>query len=294
MNELELAKYINTSQPLNRYRISDEIKEMISHLDAKQKINLLVFSFRNYDKNYNKELCLTYTTLWNELEESDWKKLIIDMFPRDVEFIKGNLKEINTSSYFDVFLLNGIIGVSPFEFIFNEARINEEQKRSFINYLKFYGNDSFFYNEREMIEDIVNFYELGVFSDIVKMKEKLILCQCFNTQVCPIDLDKKVMDMINDRSLIREIPQNIIDSETEQVISYSIISRGEMIITYNNNTVNFSIKVTGELIFQPSTFYADLSVFEREVNLSEDVKKHIINFIENDSEKTIGTKIIFD
>lgn len=77
-------------------------------------------------------------------------------------------------------------------------------------------------------------------------------------------------------------------------ITYSIISRGEMIIDFSNNTVNLSIRVTGELTFQPPTFYADLSVFEREANLSEDIKKQIINFIENDSEKKIGTKIIFD
>lgn len=77
-------------------------------------------------------------------------------------------------------------------------------------------------------------------------------------------------------------------------ITYSIISRGEIIIGYSNNTVNLSIRVTGELTFQPPTFYADLSVFERETNLSEDIKKQIINFIENDSEKKIGTKIIFD
>jgi hypothetical protein len=77
-------------------------------------------------------------------------------------------------------------------------------------------------------------------------------------------------------------------------ITYSIISRGEMIIGYSNNTINLSIRVTGELIFQPPTFYADLVVLKRLTNLSDEIKKRIINFIENDSEKTIGTKIIFD
>ncbi|MCY0976645.1 hypothetical protein PGH12_05710 [Chryseobacterium wangxinyae] len=77
-------------------------------------------------------------------------------------------------------------------------------------------------------------------------------------------------------------------------ITYSIISIGKIIIFYNNNAVNLSIKVTGELIFQPPTFYVDLAVFGRVTNVSEDIKKQIINFIENDSEKKIGTKIIFD
>lgn len=67
-----------------------------------------------------------------------------------------------------------------------------------------------------------------------------------------------------------------------------------MIINYSNNTVNLSIRVTGELTFQPPIFYADLSVFDREAILPEDIKKEIINFIENDSENKIGTKIIFD
>lgn len=58
-------------------------------------------------------------------------------------------------------------------------------------------------------------------------------------------------------------------------ITYSIISRGEIIIGYCNNTVNLSIKVTGELIFQPPTFYVDLAVFERVTNLSEDKKNRL-------------------
>jgi hypothetical protein len=77
-------------------------------------------------------------------------------------------------------------------------------------------------------------------------------------------------------------------------ITYSIISRGEMIIGYSNNTINLSIRVTGELIFEPPTFYADLVVFEKATNLSEDMKKRIVDFIENDSIEKIGTKIIFD
>lgn len=79
-----------------------------------------------------------------------------------------------------------------------------------------------------------------------------------------------------------------------ETITYSIISRGEMIIGYNNMTTNLPIRVTGELIFQPPTFYADLAVFERATNLPEEVKKRIIEFIINDAPKKIGTKIIFD
>lgn len=79
-----------------------------------------------------------------------------------------------------------------------------------------------------------------------------------------------------------------------ETITYSIISRGAMIIGYSNTETNLSIRVTGELIFQPPTFYADLLVFEKATNLSEEVKKRIIEFIINDAPKKIGTKIIFD
>ncbi len=77
-------------------------------------------------------------------------------------------------------------------------------------------------------------------------------------------------------------------------ITYSIISRGEMIVGYSNAVINLSIRITGELIFQPPTFYANLAVFEKATNLSEDIKKRIVDFIENDSIEKIGTKIIFD
>ncbi len=70
-------------------------------------------------------------------------------------------------------MLNGIIGVSPFEFIFQNSTIEHTEKKSFLNYLKFYGEVCFFYNEREMIDDIVNFYELDTFVSIVRMREYL-------------------------------------------------------------------------------------------------------------------------
>ena len=79
-----------------------------------------------------------------------------------------------------------------------------------------------------------------------------------------------------------------------ETITYSIISRGELIIGYSNTAINQSIKVTGELIFSPPAFYANLAVFEANTNLSEKIKKRIIEFISNDAPKKIGTKIIFD
>lgn len=70
-----------------------------------------------------------------------------------------------------------------------------------------------------------------------------------------------------------------------EIITYSIISRGEIIIHYSDDFINTSIRVTGELIFSPPTFYVDLIVFEKSTSLSKDIKKRIINFIENDSIK---------
>lgn len=68
-----------------------------------------------------------------------------------------------------------------------------------------------------------------------------------------------------------------------------------MLINYSNNVVNLSLKITGELIFNPPTFYADLKSLERELTAGrEDIRNKIIHYIENDSVVRIDTKIIFD
>ncbi len=68
-----------------------------------------------------------------------------------------------------------------------------------------------------------------------------------------------------------------------------------MLINYSNNVVNLSLKITGELIFNPPTFYADLKSLERELPAGrEDIRNKIIHYIENDSVVRIDTKIIFD
>ena len=68
-----------------------------------------------------------------------------------------------------------------------------------------------------------------------------------------------------------------------------------MLINYSNNVVNLSLKITGELIFNPPTFYADLKSLERELPAGrEDIRNIIIHYIENDSVVRIDTKIIFD
>lgn len=77
-------------------------------------------------------------------------------------------------------------------------------------------------------------------------------------------------------------------------ISYSIVSKGKMVINYIDDVTNVSISVSGELIFEPSTFYADLVDFNKAANLSEEIKKEIIDFIERDGPLSIRTKIIFD
>lgn len=187
MWEIELAKQLYESSPLNRFRIHTSMKEKIEMLSIDQKMNLLVFSFKNYDRSYNIELCLTYTILWRDFNGVNWKRLILEMFPRKVKFEEG-VKEINTGFYFDIFLLNGIIGVSPFEFVFNELEIHEMEKKEFFNYLKVYGDALFYYNERELIEDVVNFYELEVFVDIVKMKEYIQTNLIFEPSMSHSDL----------------------------------------------------------------------------------------------------------
>jgi len=188
MNEIELAKQIYDSAPLNKFRNLNTLQVKVQGLTIEHRLNLLIYSFQNYDKGYNEELCLSYPILWSEFKNVDWEKLILKMFPRKVKYEAGNLKEINTVCYSDILLLNGIIGVSPFQFIFLASTIDELEKKSFMNYLKFYGESAFYCNERELIEDIVNFYELDILSDIVNMKEYLIANSTFRPSVSHSEL----------------------------------------------------------------------------------------------------------
>lgn len=118
-----------------------------------------------------------------------------------------------------------------------------------------------------------------------------------------IKTDYCTTELLRKKELLREIKskinvfdnlnpdaQNLKEPIHDEKITYSIISRGELIISYNNKT----IKISGELIFNPPTFYADLITLEKAKEFTNDEKKEIINFISNDSEKSIGTKIIFD
>lgn len=100
------------------------------------------------------------------------------------------------------------------------------------------------------------------------------------------------IEKINIKSI--ESNEDIILSKDVK-IKYEIISRGEMIVTYNNK----SVRVTGELIFDPPTFYADiiaLKAWETPNNqeITEEERKDMIDYITNRSFDEIGTKIIFD
>ncbi|MDQ6530224.1 hypothetical protein [Flavobacterium sp. LHD-85] len=91
-----------------------------------------------------------------------------------------------------------------------------------------------------------------------------------------------------------ESNENIILSKDIK-IKYEIISRGEMIVTYNNK----SVRVTGELIFDPPTFCADIIALKawetpNYQEITEEEKDFIINYITDNSISEIKTKIIFD
>ena len=73
-------------------------------------------------------------------------------------------------------------------------------------------------------------------------------------------------------------------------IEYSIVSRGELRIQFKGKV----FKITGELIFKPPKFYADIVSLSKISKLNEEDKKQIIEFIQKDSFEKIGTEIIFD
>ncbi|MBP4137448.1 hypothetical protein [Flavobacterium geliluteum] len=167
-----VANNLYESQPLLRNRKINFCIELYT-ISKQEKIDLLVYCFKRYDIGFNKSLVLYCTHLWKDFIKDDWINLITKMFPRE-NFDEHSFKEINSGWYCDVLLLNGIIGVNPFDLIFYDIELSTEEKKQFFGYLKYRGEYSLYINERELIEDIVNFYAPDVFEKIVTMKEKLI------------------------------------------------------------------------------------------------------------------------
>ncbi len=79
-------------------------------------------------------------------------------------------------------------------------------------------------------------------------------------------------------------------------ISYSIISRGSMVVGVGNK----KITISGELIFNPPKFYADINALtfwdspNENETISELDKKSIIEYITKDSLEEGKTEIEFD
>lgn len=168
-----LADRLYKSQPLLKgFQVSFENE--FSEFSNIEKIDLLVYCFKNYDKGFNLSLVLSCPDIWKDFVLKDWTLLMTKMFPRE-DFNKHSFKDINSGSYSDILVLNGIIGVDPFEYLFNNPQFTIEEKKLLFDFFKHRGEYSFYINERELIEDIVHFYDLEVFQEIVIMKEKLLL-----------------------------------------------------------------------------------------------------------------------
>lgn len=78
-------------------------------------------------------------------------------------------------------------------------------------------------------------------------------------------------------------------------IEFSIISRGTMLVYYNNK----KLKISGELTFSPLVFYASIdSIKVGDANqddyISQKEKEDIISFISNESQKEGMTKVVFE
>ncbi len=168
-----LAHKIYASSPLLK-GFQDSLENELHDLSNAEKIDLLAYCFKSYDKGFNISLILSCPIIWKDFDLKDWTILMTKMFPRE-EFNKHSFKEINSGSYCDILFLNGIIGVDPFEYLFNNPEFSIEEKKLLFDFFKHRGEYTFYINERELIEDIVHFYDLEVFQEIVIMKEKLLL-----------------------------------------------------------------------------------------------------------------------
>ncbi len=79
-------------------------------------------------------------------------------------------------------------------------------------------------------------------------------------------------------------------------ITFSIISRGSMLVKYNDREV----KISGELTFDPPVFYADIISLDKweppfeNVSLNEEEKNDIITNLVTQGNEEGQTKIMFD
>jgi hypothetical protein len=172
-NLITLAEKLYSFQPLLKVRPIN-FKNEFDKLSNEAKIDFLVYCFKRYDIGFTESVVLYLPCLWENFSVYDWKSLIKKMFPRQLDFNKFTIKNINTGWYTDIRLLNGIIGINPFEFIFDELEINENEKQNVFEFLKYRGKHSFYVNEKELIEKVTDFYDLEIFQKINKMKQKLL------------------------------------------------------------------------------------------------------------------------
>ena len=194
MNHLiSLAARLYNESPLLKGR-DIEFKNDFVCLSKDDKISFLAYSFKKYDKGFTQSMILYLPCLWEDFDAREWRQLIRKMFPREIEFEWSSLK-INTGWYTDIYLLNGIIGISPFEYIFSEINIGKLEKERFYDVLKYRGEVLFYANERQLIEDVVNFYELDLFNKIVNIKDKL-LSEGFYPAIKYEDMVDKITEII--------------------------------------------------------------------------------------------------
>lgn len=195
------------------------------------------------------------------------------------------IKEINNGS--DVIFKNVSI---------DELSIREDLKEQIKNLDLIYQstfNEEYPPKPIEMPLDDENNFCREVIASALKLKESLP----YNYKLL---FDISIwQDRINKNIQIKNVNKITQDQNikflNEVKITYSIISKGYLIINYGD----MSVTITGELILDPPTFYADLIALNvwdtpNYKKMTEEEKKDIIDYITDRSFDEIGTKIIFD
>jgi len=195
------------------------------------------------------------------------------------------IKEINNDA--DLIFKNISIDELPIS-----SDLKEQIKSLDLIYQSTY-NDEYPPEPNEMSLEDGNNFCLEVITSALKLKESLP----YNYKLL-FDISywrNRIKENIQMGSVNKIIHNENIDSLNQTKINYTIISRGHMRINYGD----MSVTITGELIPDPPTFYADiiaLNIWDipNSKKITEEEKKDIIDYITNKSLDEIGTKIIFD
>lgn len=145
---------------------------LIQNLSNNDKVNILIYACEKYDYQFCDLMFNSFPELWKNLLVENWIELIynsIQQYDVDADIWLN----VNSGCLTTLRFMHGVMGVSPFKCLLEFGDITLENKISMIKTIR---NIStlFIIDLRSFIEDVVTFYDVHLFNDIIMVKNNLI------------------------------------------------------------------------------------------------------------------------